>query len=103
MPPDAAAWPVAEATSRSIDLSLSRIRDCAGLASLMKSADPNERRWLGRQLANVLAALPAAQDELAAQSTRARLPQLKELARQVAMLETVVLELACEHRIDGLA
>jgi len=103
MPPDAAAWPVAEATSRSIDLSLSRIRDCAGLASLMKGADPSERRWLGRQLANVLAALPAAQDELAAQSTRARLPQLKELARQVAMLETVVLELACEHRIDGLA
>ncbi|HEY8250135.1 MAG TPA: hypothetical protein VIG70_05975 [Burkholderiales bacterium] len=69
----------------------------------MKSADPSERRWLGRQLANVLAALPAAQDELAAQSTRARLPQMKELARQVAMLETVVLELACEHRIEELA
>ena len=103
MPADAAAWPVAEATRRSIDLSLNRIRDCAGLASLMKGADPSERRWLGRQLANVLAALPAAQDELAAQSTRARLPQLKELARQVAMLETVVLELACEHRIEGLA
>ena len=103
MPPDAAAWPVAEATSRSIDLSLSRIRDCAGLASLMKGADPSERRWLGRQLANVLAALPAAQDELAAQSTRARLPRLKELARQVAMLETVMLELACEHRIEELA
>jgi hypothetical protein len=77
MPADAAAWPVAEATRRSIDLSLNRIRDCAGLASLLKSADPSERRWLGRQLANVLAALPAAQDELAAQSTRARLPQLK--------------------------
>jgi hypothetical protein len=111
MPADAAVWPVAEATSRSIaeatsrsiDVSLSRIRDCAGLASLMKSADPSERRWLGRQLANVLAALPAAQDELAAQSTRARLPQMKELARQVAMLETVVLELACEHRIEELA
>jgi len=110
MPPDA-AWPLAEATSRpvaeansqTIDLSLRRIRDCAGLASLLKCADPSEQRWLGRQLANVLAALPAAQDELAAQSTRARLPQLKELARQVAMLETVVLELACEHRIEELA
>jgi len=74
MPADA-AWPVAEATSRSVDLSLSRIRDCAGLASLMKSADPS----------------------------RIRLPQLKELARQVAMLETVMLELACEHRIEELA
>jgi len=100
---DAAVWPVAEATSRSIDLSLRRIRDCAALASLLKSADLSERRWIGRQLANVLAALPAAQDELAAQSTRARLPQLKELARQVAMLETVVLELAREHHIEGLA
>ena len=65
MPADAAAWPVAEATRRSIDLSLNRIRDCAGLASLLKSADPSER--------------------------------------QVAMLETVVLELAREHRIEGLA
>jgi hypothetical protein len=56
-----------------VDLSLRRIRDCAALASLLKSADPSERRWLGRQLANVLAALP----------------QLKELVR--------------EHRIEGLA
>ena len=95
MQADAAVW--------SVDLSLSRIRDCGALASLMKSADPSERRWLGRQLANVLAALPAAQDELAeqshAQSAPARLRQLKELARQVAMLETVVLELAREHHI----
>jgi hypothetical protein len=53
MQADAAVW--------SVDLSLHRIRDCAGL------------------------------------------PQLKELARQVAMLETVVLELAREHRIEGLA
>ncbi|HEV3007997.1 MAG TPA: hypothetical protein VGX52_03075 [Burkholderiales bacterium] len=61
MPADAAIW--------TVDLSLRRIRDCAALASLLKSADP----------------------------------QLKELARQVAMLETVVLELAREHRIEGLA
>jgi len=52
-----------------------------------------ERHGLGRQIANVLAALPAAQSELAAQSTRGSLPHLKELARQVAMLETVVFEL----------
>jgi hypothetical protein len=98
MQADAAVW--------SIDLSLSRIRDCASLSSLMKRADTAERRWLGRQLANVLAALPAAQDELAeqspGQSAPARLRQLKELARQVAMLETVVLELAREHHIEGL-
>ena len=86
----------------SVDLSLRRIRDCGALASLLKSADPAERRWLGRQCANVLAALPGAQDELAAQSSRGNLPQLKELARQVAILETVVLELAREHRIEGL-
>ena len=95
MQADAAVW--------SVDLSLSRIRDCGALASLLKTADPSERRWLGRQLANVLAALPAAQDELAEQShgqlAPARLRQLKELARQVAMLETVVLELAREHDI----
>jgi hypothetical protein len=93
----------AEAAAWSVDLSLRRIRDCSALSALLKSADPSERRWLGRQLANVLAALPAAQDELAAQSTRANLPQLKELARQVAMLETVMLELAREHHIEGLA
>ena len=92
MQADAAVW--------SLDLSLSRIRDCSSLSSLVKSADTAERRWLGRQLANVLAALPAAQDELSARSHG--LPQLKELARQVAMLETVVLELAREHRIEGL-
>src|SRR5262245_51291901 len=93
MQADAALW--------SLDLSLSRIRDCASLSTLMKSADTAERRWLGRQLANVLAALPAAQDELATQSPRATLPQLKELARQVAMLETVVLELAREHHDEA--
>jgi hypothetical protein len=98
MQADAAVW--------SVDVSLSRIRDCGALASLLKSADPSERRWLGRQVANVLAALPAAQDELAEQlptkPERASLRQLKELARQVAMLETVVLELAREHHIEGL-
>jgi hypothetical protein len=92
MQDDAAAW--------SLDLSLNRIRDCGALATLVKSADPAERRWLGRQLANVLAALPAAQDELAEQAPRASLRQLKELARQVAMLETVVLELAREHAAE---
>src|ERR671922_323543 len=66
----------------------------AELAALLKNADPAERRWLGRQLANVLAALPTAQDELSAQPEQATLPRLKELARQVAMLETVLLELA---------
>jgi hypothetical protein len=33
---------------RSIDLRLRRIRDCGALASLLKCADPSERRWLGR-------------------------------------------------------
>ena len=91
---DAAAW--------SIDLSLRRIRDCGALASIMKCADTAERRWLGRQLANVLAALPAAQAELSANSQRVNLTQLSEFVRQVGMLETVVLELAREHRIEGL-
>jgi hypothetical protein len=78
----------------SIDLSLQRIRDCNALAALMKDADATERRWLGRQLANILAALPGAQAELAEQACRVELPKLKELVRQVAMLENVVLELA---------
>jgi hypothetical protein len=91
---DAAAW--------SIDLSLRRIRDCGALASIMKCADTAERRWLGRQLANVLAALPAAQAELSANSQRVNMTQLSEFVRQVGMLETVVLELAREHRIEGL-
>jgi hypothetical protein len=86
----------ADAALGSIDLSLRRIRDCSALAALLKDVDATERRWLGRQLANILAALPAAQDELAAQSHRVDLPRLKELARQVAMLENVVLELARE-------
>jgi hypothetical protein len=93
MQADAAVW--------SIDHSLARIRDCASLSSLVKSADSAERRWLGRQVANVLAALPAAQDELAGQATHAGLRQLKELARQVAMLETVMLELAREHSAEA--
>lgn len=91
---DTAAW--------SIDLSLRRIRDCGALASIMKCADTAERRWLGRQLANVLAALPAAQAELSANSQRVNMTQLSEFVRQVGMLETVVLELAREHRIEGL-
>jgi hypothetical protein len=94
VPADAAAW--------SVDLALRRIRDCSALASVLKSANGAERRWLGRSLANVLAALPAAQAELGTQSARVDLPRLKELARQIAMLETVVLELAREHRIEGL-
>ena len=94
MQPDAAVW--------SLDLSLNHIRDCASLSSLMKSADTAERRWLGRQLANVLAALPAAQAELSANSQRVSMTQLSEFVRQVGMLETVVLELAREHRIEGL-
>ena len=93
-PAEAAAW--------SIDLSLRRIRDCGALASILKCADTAERRWLGRQLANVLAALPAAQAELAANSQRVSMTQLSEFVRQVGMLETVVLELAREHRIEGL-
>ena len=68
---------------------------------LMKCADTTERRWLGRQLANVLAALPAAQAELSANSQRVNMTQLSEFVRQVGMLETVVLELAREHRIEG--
>lgn len=92
----------AEATMRSIDLRLRRIRDCGALASLLKCADPSERRWLGRQLANVLATLPAAQAELAAHAPRANLAELQELVRQITMLEMVVIELACAHRIEGL-
>jgi hypothetical protein len=91
----------AEAAMRSIDLRLRRIRDCSALASLLKCADPSERRWLGRQLANVLATLPAAQAELAAQAPRANLAELQELVRQIAMLEMAVIELACAHRIEG--
>ncbi|HVJ13036.1 MAG TPA: hypothetical protein VNC62_15805 [Burkholderiales bacterium] len=91
---DAAAW--------SIDLSLRRIRDCGALASIMKCADTAERRWLGRQLANVLAALPAAQAELSANSQRVHMTQLSEFVRQVGMLETVVLELARERCTEGL-
>jgi hypothetical protein len=92
----------AEAAIRSIDLRLRRIRDCSALASLLKCADPSEHRWIGRQLANVLATLPAAQAELAANAPRANLEQLQELVRQVTMLEMVVIELACAHRIEGL-
>jgi hypothetical protein len=54
-----------------------------------------------RQIANVLAALPGAQDELAARSVPPGLPQIKELARQVAMLETVLHELARDYSVEG--
>lgn len=91
----------AEAPLRSIDLRLQRIRDCSALASLLKCADPSERRWIGRQIANVLATLPGAQAELAATAPRAQLTDLQELVRQVTMLEMVVVELACAHRIEG--
>jgi hypothetical protein len=74
----------------------------AALASLLKCADPTERRWLGRQLANVLATLPAAQAELAAHAPRANLAELQALVRQIEMLETAIIDLACEHRIEGL-
>jgi len=84
----------AEAASGSIDLSLWRIRDGLALAEALKGADTEERRWLGRQIACLLARLPAAQAELAAQSPRIRLPELQELVRQVGLLETVMLEMA---------
>ena len=58
------------------------------------AADDIERRWLGRQIDSILAALPDAQAELAARSQRVDLPKLEELVREVAMLENVVLELA---------
>ena len=69
----------------------------SALESILRTADATERRWLCRHLANVLAALPAAQAEAAAHSPRVRLPQLNELARQVAMLEAAIDELAHEH------
>jgi hypothetical protein len=95
----------ADAAVLSVDLPRCRIRirDCSALVALLNAAGPGERRWIVRQLANVLAALPGAQDELAAQSARPGLPQIKELARQVALLETVLLELAREHSIEGHA
>ena len=95
----------ADAVVLSVDLPRCRIRirDCSALVALLNSAGPVERRWLVRQLANVLAALPAAQDELAAQPLRPSLSQMKELARQVAILETIVLELVREHGIEGHA
>jgi hypothetical protein len=97
MQADAAVW--------SVDLPRCRIRirDCSALVALLNSAGPVERRWLVRQLANVLAALPGAQDELAAQPLRPTLSQLKELARQVAILETIVHELVREHDMQGHA
>jgi hypothetical protein len=79
-----------------IDLRLRRIRDCATLASVLKGAGDAERRWLGRQVANILAALPAAQAEVAAVSHRIDLREARELLRQVAMLESAVLELSHE-------
>lgn len=70
--------------------------DIATLASILKGAGDAERRWLGRQIANVVAALPAAQAEAAAVSHRVDLREVGELLRQVAMLESAVLELAHE-------
>jgi hypothetical protein len=69
--------------------------------TLLALADERERRWLGRQIAKLLAALPAAQAELAAHSQRLRLPGLQELLRQAGALETVMLELAREREIEG--
>ena len=86
----------ADSLFASVDLSLPRIRDCTALAFLLTNADAAERRSIGRQIANVLAALPGAQAELAAQAPRASLSRLKELARQVALLEATVLELMNE-------
>jgi len=85
-----------ETAGNPLDLSLWRIRDGLALADVLKDAETTQRRWLGRQIACLLARLPAAQAELAAQSLRLRLPELQELVRQVGMLETVVLEMARE-------
>jgi hypothetical protein len=95
MQADAAVW--------SVDLPRCRIRirDCSAPVALLNSAGPVERRWLVRQLANVLAALPGAQDELTARSVPPGLPQIKELARQEAMLETVLHELARDYSVEG--
>lgn len=79
-----------------IDLRLRRIRDCSTLASILKGAGDAERRWLGRQIANIVAALPAAQAEVAAVSHRVDLREIRELLRQVALLESAVLELSHE-------
>jgi hypothetical protein len=62
--------------------------------TIVQDVDATERRWLGHQIASILAALPAAQSELAARSQRVDLPKLEELVRQVALLENVVLEVA---------
>ena len=66
------------------------------VASILKGAGDAQRRWLGRQMANIVCALPAAQAEVAAVSHRIDLRELRELLRQVAMLESAVLELAHE-------
>lgn len=67
-----------------------------GLVSILKGAGETDRRWLARQMANVIAALPAAQAEVAAVSHKVDLPEARELLRQVAMLESAVLELSHE-------
>jgi hypothetical protein len=66
------------------------------LASILKGAGDAQRRWLGRQMANILAALPAAQAEVAAVSHRIDLREARELLRQIAMLESAVMELSHE-------
>ena len=70
--------------------------DLGLLACVLKGAGDAERRWLGRQIANIVAALPAAQAEVAAVSHRIDLREVRELLRQVAMLESAVLELSHE-------
>ena len=66
------------------------------VASILEGAGDAERGWLGRQIASVIAALPAAQAEAAAVSHRFDLREVRELLRQVAMLESAVLELSHE-------
>lgn len=78
----------------SMELRLRRARDCSTTASILRRASHDERRWIGRQIANVLDALPAAQAELAALPPEKRLIALEHLLRQAGMLETIVLDLA---------
>ena len=75
-----------------IDELILRTRDCNRLAAILNSAGESERRWVGRGIANLLAALPGAQAELAPQGNK--LPHLEDLVRRVGMLESVMLELA---------
>jgi len=78
----------------SLELRLRRARDCSASASILRRASSDERRWIGRQIANVLAALPAAQAELASLPEDKRLDEVKRLLREVGKLETILLDLA---------